>query len=89
VRSDERIREQVCEALTDHDGIDARDVEVNVQGGEVTLSGSVPERAMKRYAEMAAENCRGVKDVHNQLRVKQDESRNGPVRLRERSPTQT
>jgi hypothetical protein len=79
VRSDERIREQVCEALTDHDAVDARDIEVDVQGGEVILTGSVRERAMKRYAEMAAESCWGVKDVHNQLRIRRDESPNGPV----------
>ena len=87
-RSDERIREQVCEVLTDHDAVDARDIEVEVQGGEVTLTGSVRERAMKRYAELAAESCRGVKDVHNQLRIKQDESPNGPPRLRGRNPPQ-
>jgi hypothetical protein len=78
VRSDERIREQVCEALTDHDAVDARDIEVDVQGGEVILTGTVRERAMKRYAELAAESCGGVKDVHNQLRIRRDESPNGP-----------
>ena len=88
VRSDERIREQVCEALTDHDAVDAREIEVEVKAGEVTLTGSVRERAMKRYAELAAESCRGVKDVHNRLRVKQDESANGPPRLRDRNPPQ-
>jgi hypothetical protein len=89
VRSDERIREQVCEALTDHDGVDAREIEVGVQDGEVTLAGSVPERAMKRYAEMAAENCRGVKDVHNQIRVKPEEERHSPRRIRDWDPTQS
>jgi BON domain-containing protein len=68
-RSDARVREQVCDALTRHDGVDARDVEVAVQNGEVTLTGSVPERSMKRAAEDAAESCRGVSDVHNRLRV--------------------
>jgi osmotically-inducible protein OsmY len=68
-RSDERIREQVCEALTRDDSVDARDVEVDVRDGEVTLAGSVPERAMKHGAEHAAESCRGVSEVHNLLRV--------------------
>lgn len=68
-RPDERIQEDVCEALTaDHD-VDATDIEVTVAGGEVTLTGIVPERSMKRLAAAIADRCRGVTDVHNQLRV--------------------
>lgn len=68
-RSDDRIHEEVCETLTMHPGIDACEVEVRVQGGEVTLSGSVNEREQKRLAEDAIEGVSGVKDVNNQLRV--------------------
>lgn len=68
-RSDERIREEVCERLTmDHD-VDASDIEVTVNGGVVTLSGSVHERYAKRTAEDICESVRGVKDVQNDLRV--------------------
>ncbi|HEX2061374.1 MAG TPA: BON domain-containing protein [Thermoanaerobaculia bacterium] len=68
-RSDERIREDVCERLTmDHD-VDASDVEVNVADGVVTLSGSVSDRRAKRLAEDLCESVRGVKDVQNDLRV--------------------
>ncbi len=38
-RSDERIREDICERLTLHGQIDARKVEVDVNKGEVTLRG--------------------------------------------------
>ncbi len=69
-RSDERIREDVCEHLFDHPYIDASDIEVVVAGGEVTLSGTVDARIVKRAAEDCAEHARGVKDVHNHLRVK-------------------
>lgn len=69
-RSDTRIREQVCDALTDHDGVDATDIEVAVQDAHVTLTGSVPEREMKRTAEAAVEACRGVQEVSNLLRVR-------------------
>lgn len=68
-RSDERIREEVCEILThDHD-VDASEIEVNVQGGVVTLSGSVNDRWAKRRAEDIVESVSGVKDVENQIRV--------------------
>ncbi len=68
-RSDERIREDVCERLTmDHD-IDASELEVDVQGGVVTLNGSVNERHAKRLAEDIADSVRGVKDVQNNIRV--------------------
>lgn len=74
-RSDERIREEVCEALTEHDEIDPSEVDITVNSGEVTLSGLVDERRMKRLAEDVAASCRGVKDVHNQIRVRQEPQR--------------
>src|SRR5215217_4567696 len=43
-RSDERIREMVNERLTDHDDVDATDIEVSVQDAEVTLTGTVTSR---------------------------------------------
>src|SRR5690625_3385461 len=52
--------------------VDASDVEVKVDGGEVTLSGTVASRRMKRRAEDIADGIRGVHDVHNQLRVSRD-----------------
>jgi len=68
-RSDERIREDVCERLTDDWRIDATDVEVVVNDGEVTLSGVVNSRGAKRHAEDLVEDITGVRDVHNNLRV--------------------
>ena len=70
-RSDDRVREDICERLTEHGEIDARELEVTVQNGEVTLSGSISSRRAKRMVEDVAEDVSGVKDVHNQLRVKQ------------------
>lgn len=69
VRSDERIREDVCDVLADHPWIDASEIEVQVKGGEVFLSGSVPSREEKRLAEDVIESISGVKEVSNQLRV--------------------
>ena len=69
-RADERIREDVCERLTDHDAIDASNIDVRVSAGVVQLSGDVPERYMKHLAEDAVVNAVGVKDVENSLRVR-------------------
>ena len=69
MRSDERVKEQVCEVLSDDDRIDATHIEVTVKNGEVVLSGSVEDRHQKRLAEDVVENISGVKDVQNQIRV--------------------
>jgi osmotically-inducible protein OsmY len=68
-RSDERIREEVSDRMTEHGGIDASELEVQVSNGEVTLTGFVDDRQQKRMAEDLAEQISGVRDVHNQLRV--------------------
>lgn len=73
-RSDERIREDVCDCLTDDAQIDASNLEVNVKDCEVTLSGSVNSREDKRRAEDLAENISGVKDVRNNLRISAEQS---------------
>lgn len=69
-RSDDRIYEEVCEALTFDDHVDATDIEVAVNDGEVTLSGAVPSRRMKRLAEDVVDDVSGVRDVHNRIRVR-------------------
>ena len=74
-RSDERIREDVCERLMQHGQIDASDIEVDVSNGEVTLKGVVDSRQIKRMAEDVADSVPGVKDVHNQLRIGEPQQR--------------
>ena len=69
-RSDERIQEDVSEQLTQHPDIDASEVEIKVQTGEVTLTGTVGSRQEKRMIEDLVEMASGVKEVNNQLRVK-------------------
>jgi len=77
-RSDERITEDVSEQLTQHPEIDASEIEVKVEGGEVTIMGTIDSRQTKRMVEDVVESVSGVKDLHNQLRVKQrDGSGNG------------
>jgi len=68
-RSQERIKEDICDRLTDDDSIDASDVEINVTNGEVILSGSVSDKQTKRRIEDMIESMSGVKNVQNNLRV--------------------
>ena len=68
-RSDARIQEDVSELLKAHYAVDASDIEVSVQDGVVTLSGTVSDRRSKRMAERCIEDVSGVDDVTNQVRV--------------------
>jgi hypothetical protein len=68
-RSDERIKEDVSDELTEHDEVDARQIEVSVRAGEVMLSGSVESLFMKSLAGDVVQGVRGVRAVHNQIRV--------------------
>jgi osmotically-inducible protein OsmY len=68
-RLDERIKEDVNDRLTDDPYLDATDIDVSVDDGVVTLSGTVSGRSDKRRAEDLAESVSGVKDVNNRLRV--------------------
>lgn len=72
-KSDERIKDHVCEELSDDSMIDASGIDVEVRDGEVTLSGMVPDRQMKRWAEDLVAEVGGVRDVINQMRVSDDE----------------
>ncbi|HTO55817.1 MAG TPA: BON domain-containing protein [Myxococcota bacterium] len=68
-RSDERIQEDVSQALSDHPELDASEIEVSVENGEVTLKGTVDERRAKRMAEECIEHVPGVHDVRNEIRM--------------------
>src|SRR3712207_5795092 len=70
-RSDERIREDVNDRLTDDPHVDASEIEVSVHNREVTLTGTVNSRFEKRHAEDLAESVSGVAHVQNNLRVGQ------------------
>ena len=68
-RNDERTRDDVCDAIAYQGNIDASDVEVKVESGVVTLSGTVALREEKRALERLVERCRGVHEVRNELRL--------------------
>lgn len=73
-RSDERIRDEVSDRLSDDHWLDASDIEVRVENGEVTLTGTVTDRDSKRRAERLAESASGVSDVQNNIKVRQASS---------------
>jgi hypothetical protein len=58
-RSDERIREDVCDRLTDDPELDASSIDVRVEKGEVTLDGTVGHRQDKRHAEDLIDDVSG------------------------------
>jgi osmotically-inducible protein OsmY len=68
-RSDDRLKEMVCERLTDDPYIDASNITVEVTGQVVKLSGTVDDRGTKYEIEELVERLGGVKDIDNQLRV--------------------
>ena len=70
-RSDDRIREDVNDRLTDDPHIDASEIDVSVSNAEVTLSGTVDHRMTRRRAEDIVESISGVRHVQNNLRVRQ------------------
>lgn len=74
-RSEERIREDVCDVLEAHAHIDASEIEVEVSEGVVTLTGFVESRQAKRMAEQAVESVRGIRDIHNQLTIEASSER--------------
>ena len=79
-RSDERIREDVNDQLTEDPHLDASDIEVHVMDGEVTLNGQVRSRADKRRAEDIADRVSGVHHVQNNLRPDRDDRQRGQYR---------
>ena len=72
--SDRVLWAVITERLDDQRRLDLRDVEVIVRDGEVTLTGTVEARMVKRAAEECCDHVRGVTDVHNHLRVKRSET---------------
>jgi hypothetical protein len=67
---DERLHDVICLEMLDDPDLDATELEVACQDGEVTLTGWVRSRDEKRLAEWIADHTRGVRDVHNRLVVR-------------------
>jgi hypothetical protein len=68
-RGDEPIRDEVLDALSEIADVGDGDVEVEVDEGEVTLSGTVPDRRAQLAAEEAARGVSGVTDVESTIEI--------------------
>lgn len=69
VRSDEKIHDEINDKLYHDSYVDASDIEVTVNEGEVTLTGTVNDKHTKRRVEDLAEEITGVSDVTNNIKV--------------------
>ncbi|NTU81362.1 MAG: BON domain-containing protein [Chloroflexales bacterium] len=69
--ADDAIGAQVCALMTEEGWIDASDIEVHVYEGAVTLEGTVESHEACRLAENIARAVSTVREVHNQLRVRE------------------
>jgi hypothetical protein len=69
VRTDVRILEDISEQLADDYYVDASDIELEVQAGEVSMRGTVPSLSAKRRAEDIALSVYGVQNVDDRLTV--------------------
>jgi hypothetical protein len=70
-RHDDRIHDDVLARLAMSEEVDASDIQVSVQAGEVTLQGNVETRHMKHIARDISESVPGVSTVHNRLHVEE------------------
>jgi osmotically-inducible protein OsmY len=72
--TDERLKEIICERLTDDPFIDASRITVEVSSSEVTLQGTVQVRQQKFAIEDVVADVAGVTEIHNRLSVADEET---------------
>jgi osmotically-inducible protein OsmY len=68
-RADARIEAAILDALIGDDAVPAFGIDVDVDGGTVTLCGAVDSAAQRDAAGWIAWRVRGVYDVRNRLTV--------------------
>lgn len=68
-RPDESLAREIQEILTQDPELEASEIEVQVEGGAVTLLGIVDSSDAKLMAEELADSVAGVREVHNRLKV--------------------
>lgn len=73
-RSDDRIRDDICECLFHNHELHVEDVSIEVSNGTVTMEGHVPDRRMKHRIEDLVEARIGVKDIDNRIRVRRQDT---------------
>ena len=76
-RTDDKLKDEINEKLYHDSHVDASDVDVTVENGEATLTGTVENKMAKRRIEDIVESIAGVRDVENRLKVKSSSDNNG------------
>ena len=71
-KPDESLRQEIREILIADPELEATDIEVEVEGGAVTLRGVVADPDARLLAEELVESLSGVREVHNRLRVERE-----------------
>jgi hypothetical protein len=66
---DDELKDFVLDRLSEHEGLDADDIEVDVENGMVRLSGRVGTEAELRIAEHVLTDVVGVPEVDSELVV--------------------
>jgi osmotically-inducible protein OsmY len=69
LRPDAALAQELQEILTKDPELDATEIEVEVEGGAVTLRGVVDSSDARLLAEELVETVTGVREVHNNLKV--------------------
>jgi osmotically-inducible protein OsmY len=69
LRTNGEIKREIVDQLHWDPRVDAEDIKVDVQNGEVTLFGAVPTHFAKRSAEQDAWSVAGVGEVENAVNV--------------------
>ena len=68
-RPDAQLAQELQEILTKDPELDSSEIEVEVEGGAVTLRGVVDSSDARLLAEELVESVTGVREVHNNLKV--------------------
>jgi hypothetical protein len=71
-RSDSDVEKDVRERLEAHPDIDAQQISLTVENGEVTLAGRVSDAKARSAVEEEARGVAGVQNVHNRLEIPGD-----------------
>jgi len=68
-RSDDRIKDDICERMRNQNQFDPSHLEIQVQNGEVILRGNVETYQIKRSIEDLVETVLGVREINNFLKA--------------------
>jgi osmotically-inducible protein OsmY len=68
-RSDDKIYQEIWELLSNNPDLDTSELQLHVESGEVTLTGSIDSRDARWLAEDLVNSVAGVREVTNRLKV--------------------